>query len=160
MAAFSILGCDASCQAAVAAVPKLIEMYDDHPSRQIEIAKVLACIGPPAKLAVPSLLRGLTNTSVPVRQDAIFALGRIHAEPNTVVPVLIQALSDPDDSVGRSAAGALWEFGTNAKPAVPAIIELVRRERARTIIPEHYDGTAEAALKRIDPEAAASAAIK
>jgi hypothetical protein len=145
------------------AVPQLIEMFDRIPSRQSEIAIILGCIGPPAKEAIPSLLRGTNNTNSSLRADSVFALGGIHSEPGTVVPVLVQALRDPCDSVRYSAVGALLAFGTNARPAVPALIELIPRERERTITPGQHliiYAWAEHALKQIDPEAAAKAGVK
>src|SRR5205807_576256 len=99
-----------------------------------------------------------TNSSL--RSNAVFALGGIHSEPETVVPVLIQALRDPSDSVRYSAVTALLAFGTDASPAVPALIELISRERKRTTTPGQHliiYAWAEHVLKQIDPEAAAGA---
>jgi len=149
--------------AAQDAVPQLIEMFDHMPARQREIAVILGCIGPPAKRAIPSLLRAASNTNTSLRTDAVFALGGIHSEPETVVPVLIQAMRDPSDSVRYSAVTALLEYGTNASLAVPALIELIPRERERTISPGQHTiiyAWAEHALKQIDPEAAAKAGFK
>ncbi len=146
--------------AAQDAVPQLIEMFDHMPSRQSEIALILSCIGPPAKGAIPSLLRAASNTNSSLRSNAVFALGGIHSEPETVVPVLIKAMRDPSDSVRYSAVTALLAFGTNASPAVPALIELIPRERERTITPGQHliiYAWAEHVLKQIDSEAAARA---
>jgi len=69
-------------------------------------------------------------------------------------------MRDPSDSVRYSAVTALLAFGTNANPAVPALIELILRERERTITPGQHliiYAWAEHVLKQIDSEAAARA---
>jgi len=140
------------------AVPALIEMYDQNdPSLSVlqqQIAGVLGCIGPPAKAAVPSLLRRVRDPNNFVRLNAVFALGQIHADAESVVPALIESLSDSDALARANAADGLRNFGTAATSAVPALVQSlndtdsIARERA------------EWALKKIDPEAAAKAGVK
>lgn len=58
----------------------------------------------------------------------IGALGRIGADPDTAVPVLIDALKDEDEVVRGAAAGALGELGANAKHAITPLIEALGDE--------------------------------
>jgi HEAT repeat protein len=69
------------------------------------------------------------------------------AEPEKVVPALIEALRHKDNHVRRSAAIKLGMFGEQAKDAVPGLLKA-----------EEHDGDARVreaagrALSRIDPE--------
>jgi hypothetical protein len=121
------------------AVPALIEVYDRDlvifsrtasPDASVvvgvlAIPGVLGTMGPEARSAIPSLLRGATNASANVRWVALDGLGNIHAEPETVVPVLIKALQDPDPLVRYRTARALARFGQDAQPGIPALVKLL-----------------------------------
>jgi hypothetical protein len=150
--AFAALGAKAQ-----SAVPALIEIANQKISleSQTDAIHALGFIGPPAKEAVPSLLRWATNADQEVRFGAIYALGEIHAEPERVLPVLINALHDPASGVQHGAVWALQYFGPDAKVAVPALAELLNA-------PYDYESrfAATNALKAIDPEAAAKAGVK
>jgi HEAT repeat protein len=61
-----------------------------------------------------------------VRWIALAGLGDIHLEPETVVPVLTQALQDPDPFVKSEAARALTKFGQYAQPEIPGLVELLK----------------------------------
>jgi HEAT repeats len=173
----------------VAAMPQLMKIYDQHPnvySRQI-VPAILAGIGPPAKPAIPLLLRATTDADSYVRNNAVYALGRIGAEPALAVPALTKCLEDPADFTRANAAGALATLGTNARPAIPVLIKLLAREQTNSAAvtlptsgrpgnfttvwgghpgggffgnPIDVIGPTTAALKTIDPEAAAKAGIK
>jgi hypothetical protein len=122
---FRTLGAEASN-----AVPGLIVMFDHDPSPtpQTAIPAILGDLGPPAKAAVPAMLRGMTHTNVMVRNNAIYALRKIKAEPKLVVPELLKALKDPEIMVRAQAIRALRDFGTDARDAVPALLEIWRKE--------------------------------
>jgi HEAT repeat protein len=121
-------------------LPALIEVYDrdlavlsrtsGHDSSAevgvLEIPRILGKVGPEVRIAIPSLLRGATNTVPNVRWIALAGLGEIHLEPETVVPVLTQALQDPDPFVKSEAARALAKFGQDAQPWIPALVELLK----------------------------------
>jgi HEAT repeat protein len=136
-----------------AAVPVLM----DHTNRtrfgisQYYAIVTLGCIGPSAEEAVPWLLGWATNTNTPEgyggeAMAAIEALGKIRAQPDRVLPVLVRMLHD-DEGLERYAAEALGTFGPAAKPAVPALIELLNHTRNAMT-----RSSAVVAIKRIDPE--------
>jgi HEAT repeat protein len=137
-------------------VPALIEIADQDisPSSQTAAIQSLGYVGPPAKQAVPSLLLLATNAHWELRSAAVRALGRIHVEPNRVLPVLTNALHDTNVSVQLYAVGALRDFGPNAKLAVPALFEYLSHAASP------YRLEIDSALKAIDPQAAAKAGIK
>jgi HEAT repeat protein len=152
--AFRALGVDA-----VNAVPELIQIYEEKISMesQCSTADSLAEIGPIAKSAVPSLLRGLTTANAGVRLHTAQALGCIHGEPELVVPELVKLLHDSDRMTPLFAAEALGKFGTNARVAIPILIQKLKDPgTSDPFIRE----TVTNALKQIDPEAAAKAGVK
>ena len=150
--AFLALGAEAKD-----AVPALVTIYEDNISPDSRICTIVALrnIGPDAKAAVPLLLRVATDTNTPdqnartVRRSAIYALGHIHSEPQSVLPALIKALNDPDTRIRGQAAGSFAEFGPDAKATVPILFKLLEDQDLIVRI------NAAEAIKNIDPEAAA-----
>ncbi|HVY69772.1 MAG TPA: HEAT repeat domain-containing protein [Verrucomicrobiae bacterium] len=116
-----------------------------------EAADALGTMGPLAASAVPDLLGVVWDTNGVVRVHPVRALGRIHAQPKAVVPVLIKLLSDPDSEVRNVAAISLGDFGPEAKDAVPSLRAGLQRGR--------FADSIGAALNRIDPEAAEKAGV-
>lgn len=137
---FEVLGVEASN-----AVPALLRIARRNlsPASHSAAIAALGAIGPPARAAVPSLLQWATNDGTQAGA-AIRALGRIRAEPSIVVPVLTNALLGPN--VRPSVVFALGEFGTNALPAVPALVALLHSEADLTDKPIYTN-----ALNKIDP---------
>jgi HEAT repeat protein len=111
------------------AVPELMKIFNENNSAESQSAVELALgwIGPAAKQALPLLLQATSNANNQVRENALSALGDVHAEPERCVPVLIQALGDSDYMARTCAAHALGKFGTDARSAVPALEGLTNR---------------------------------
>ena len=110
---------------AAPAVPDLISILDRNDDTSTLAASALGKIGPAAKQAIPSLLRGARNSGYRIE-----ALGRIHQEPELVVPALTNCLSEappllPGNYIRICCAEALGQFGTNATPAVPFLIKVL-----------------------------------
>jgi hypothetical protein len=153
-AGFYELGPSAAC-----AVPELSRMLDQNLSRNCSsgVAIVLGNIGPDAKAAVPALLRAAVSTNNFAHYYEFKALGQIHADPDSVVPVLIRVISNaPKDRI--YAVTALRQFRGDAKPAVPALVALLNELNSETNSRRSkginsYDRVqVEGALKKIDPE--------
>ncbi len=125
------------------AVPELMEMYDRQPSIlwRPSITSIYGSIGPAAKAAIPQLLSGTADTNANVRVGSIFALGRIHAQPELVVPVLINCLYDPSPDIQGTAVNSLRAYGKQAKAAVPALIGLLNYEEAKSPKEQARDGS-------------------
>jgi len=121
--AFKVLGTNAA-----PAVPQLIEIYNRESNRETKdwVLPTLAEIGPPAKPAVPILLRAISGTNMWQRENAARALGEIHTDAAEVVPPLISCLGDPDSRLRLAAVMALRNFGKDARSAAPALLELIR----------------------------------
>ncbi len=150
--AFKVLGAEARD-----AVPELTRIFEENISldSRFSTAEALGAISPDAKVALPALVKVAADTNAAdevarlVRLCVIETLGQIQAEPELVVPALTKALNDPDSRFRKEAAAPLGRFGPVAKPAVPVLFKIL----------EHQDWTtrhaAAAAIKQIDPEAAA-----
>jgi HEAT repeat protein len=150
--AFGALGAEAKD-----AVPELIEMCarKHHEDTRGLVALALGGIGPPASNAVPLLLRTVTNAApFGAFYNAFRALGKIHAEPEQVVPLMIKFLKDPDVNIRMYSIINLEAFGADARPAVPALVE------ALTDQVDYIRKRAAQALKVIDPDTAAKAGVK
>ena len=149
---FIILGSDAQ-----QAVPELMNIYEqtlpmdpvDAMDSQLAVIQALVGIGPPA---IPPLLRWVGGSNEDENGCAIFVLSQIHAQPSTVVPLLVNALSHTNSVVRLRAAEGLGNFGLEAQQGVPALVQAlsdpshaVRREVTR-------------ALNKIAPEATVKSA--
>jgi len=118
-------------------------------TRRSEAAMELGEFGPAAKAAIPALVQVLNAHDDFVLENAIAALGKIHGQPEVVVPLLMTYLDD--DDLNDNAAEALGNFGSLARAAVPKLILLLKNPD-----PELREAVVEA-LKQIDPEAYAKA---
>jgi len=123
MAAFRQLGSNGWV-----AIPELIRAYDRaySPNSQNVIAFILGDFGPPARAAIPSLLRETSNKVDFVRNSAYRALGGIHEDAPRAVPALIRGLNDTYDTSRYHSAQGLGNFGTNAHAAVPALVSFIK----------------------------------
>ncbi len=138
------------------AVPELMKIFDENISIQsrLSVLSSLAAIGPPAKDAVPMLVHLATNsnysnTFVPgMRGYACWALGQIRARPEMAVPALTNCLCDHDYNFRKTATRSLSQFGGEAEPAIPMLLELLHDP-----IPV-VRSEAVKAIKQIDPAAA------
>jgi HEAT repeat protein len=111
----------------------------------------LGQLGPPARAAVPDLIRVAKGKDLDLRDPALFALGDIHSEPDLVIPVLIGFLDD--DAVKDGAAQALGDYGLLAKAALPKLLPLCHSKD------KEVRNAARNAVKKIDPAQAAKAAF-
>ncbi len=151
--AFGAVGSSASN-----AIPELIRIYrlnNSSVDSQELIVATLGGIGPAAKNAIPLLIEvAFTNTNTSVSANSLWALGEIHSEPEIVVPALMKFLHDPRSEFRRVTAFALAKFGTEASPAIPSMLELLKDQDLAV----RFSVTN--ALEAIDPEAAAKAGVK
>jgi HEAT repeat protein len=114
-------------------------------SRRIEAACRIGELGPAAKAAVPELAQALKGQDSVLHGATIQALGKIHSDPDVIIPLLIGYLAN--DDLNDEAALALANYGGLAKAAVPRIIPLLHARDKDT------QRAAVEALNRIDPEA-------
>jgi HEAT repeat protein len=87
----------------------------------------------------------LHDPDVVKRRQAIRELAATGAEPERVVPALIQALRDENAYVRRDAAVAIANFGAEAREAMPALT-LALNDQTRNV-----RVAAMSALKKIGP---------
>jgi HEAT repeat protein len=123
--------------------------------RQVRIHGIAAMglLGSNGQAAVPFLLMRLNDSDKTVRTFAARSLGQIGDGASNAIPILISNLSDPLASVRLASIRVLGSFSEKAKAAVPALLKAYATENS-TLSRE-----AAAALKKIDPEAAAVAGV-
>src|SRR6185436_4032113 len=114
-------------------------------------AWLLGKIGPPAKDAVPALTEVARRSPGRLPVLAARALWRIDANPDTCLPALNSVLAGNDEDTQVFAAQVLAEMGPKAKPAVPALVQSMRKVSWKYYY-EIFD-----ALRTIDPDAAEKA---
>jgi hypothetical protein len=122
----------ALASAASNAVPGLIHLYNTDSSAyaQQAVPAIMCMIGPAARPAVPMLLRATAHTNEVVRNNAVCALGQIHADADKVVPVLVNCLHDPDGLVRAHAIRSIGKFGANARSTIPTLVGLLHQQQA------------------------------
>jgi uncharacterized protein (TIGR02996 family) len=89
----------------------------------------LASAGPPARSAVPALLKNLEHDSPDVRSRAAEALQTVTRDEPIVVAALTALVSDPELSVAASAVGALAAQSKLPGSVVAPLFAFIRRAR-------------------------------
>jgi HEAT repeat protein len=133
-------------------------LNDADPDVRAAAAFTLQGLGPVAGDALPSLITCLQDPSYTVQYHAILGIGQIQQHPERVIPLLIAYLDKPLDprweTLRNCAIRSLRQFGPQAKPAVPALVQLLRDSHSSI----RLDVTN--ALKVIDPDAAVKAGVR
>jgi len=126
--------------------------FEQADVRRAWAAGALGDLGPSAAAATPVLIEALKSNHAELHAPAMRSLGRIHSNPEVVIPLLISYMDDKD--LNDDAVLALGDFGSLAKPAVPKILPMLKfpDKEARH--------AAQVALKKIDPAAAVAAGVK
>ena len=70
------------------------------------------------------MLISLTDVEAEVRACAAYALGQLHAQPESAVPRLIDSLKDHD--ITDTVAWALAKFGPRAAVALPQLLGVLK----------------------------------
>src|SRR5262249_30376456 len=117
--ALAALGVDA--HAAVAPLGEALK--DDKAEVREAAALALGSMGPEARPAIPALATALKDSQTSVRQAAAVSLGNI-GSVRSVLPSLLAAFKDKKHAGARQAiAFAIGSMGTEAKEAVPTLLE-------------------------------------
>jgi len=98
----------------------------------------------PALRALVALHR---HTNSDIRMMTAVMLRRFDKQPDLTVPALVAALADPEPEVQSLASFSLSEMGTNAQPAIPALLRLMTSTNTTVA------SAASNAVFRIDPAA-------
>jgi HEAT repeat protein len=132
-------------------IPVLIDnLKDELPTIRWSSASALGDMGSEAREAIPALTSAALHDSVlRVRVESAVAIWRIDRRGLRVIPVLTEALADPDEIIRWLAADCLGDIGPDAKEAVPALRRALQLPYKTRLI---RMGVA-MALERIDPTA-------
>ena len=127
-------------------------------SRRIAAVGRLGDFGPAAEAAVPMLFQTLQGQDKALRGPAAISLGRLHARPDEVIPILIHYLEVED--LREDATKGLGEYGSLAKAAAPKLVALLKvpdkdlRHAIREALPQ-IDPTALPSGRSAEPNPAA-----
>jgi HEAT repeat protein len=123
----------------------------------IRTARLVADLGTNAEPAIPLLLSVLNSTNrIGAKEQALYALGRIHRRPDLCIPVMMTLLESPEPNIRYRTLMVLTSFGAAAKPAFPAILRSIGSSSHWSWVQLEATNT----LRAIDPEAAAKIGIK
>jgi HEAT repeat protein len=111
------------------AISHFISRFDDpDPEVRETMARALTGVGSAEPLRVLELLkRALASESPLVRDSAVLAIGAMAGHAHSMVPALAERLHDTDHTVCLHTVRALRDIGPEAKGAVPALLEVLRR---------------------------------
>jgi RNA polymerase sigma factor (sigma-70 family) len=105
------------------AVPVLVDELKHRPNaNRVFVLGCLNQIGRPARAAMPEVTAALRDKDQAVRRAAIWALGSIDREGDSVAAVTA-AVTDDDPDVRARAIGLLGEWGKNAREAAPQLLK-------------------------------------
>jgi HEAT repeat protein len=101
---------------------------DPSPAIRKATAETLARMGEDAKSAIPALANALArDKSELVREAAARALGGAMVKySKTAVPVLAEALADPDPATRAAVAETLKDLGAEARPALRHLLAVLK----------------------------------
>lgn len=117
---------------------------------RISAAHALGQLGAKARDAIPALTTALLYDGAPrVRLEAAVAIWRIDRRSVRVLPVLMEALEDPDEVTRWVAADCLGDIGPEAAEAVPAL----QRALSEPMRSRMIRMSIALALQRIEPTA-------
>jgi HEAT repeat protein len=118
--ALSLIGSDAK-------PPVIAALTGQEARERMASAMTLAGMGRSAQDAAPAMLEQLgRETEVPVRVSLLTALPKVGADPNLLVPRLIDALKDQNEAIRHAAVNGLLAFPSARKQIVESLTALLR----------------------------------
>ncbi len=127
------------------AVPSLIiALGHTNLTVRARTAGTLRAIGPTARDAIPKLMEHVSQNPPHEAGQAVWALGRINTNHETVIPALVGFLQRANGYQKIEACQAIGAFGTNAVAARPALMEAAESVDWRVRI------AARTALEKVD----------
>ena len=110
--------------------PRLVACLDDEGEQvRMEAAKALIWYRQGPELLVPVALRRLPGETSLVREAFTDVFWFVRLDPS-VLPLLIEGLSSENTDVRLSCTAAINHMGRDARPALPDILTLIRKELA------------------------------
>jgi HEAT repeat protein len=128
----AVVGLELLGKEAAPAVPQLQEALADKSDEvRQQAAQALRTIGPPARAAVPTLLKVARSDPAPKAREAaawaLYAIGMKNQK--SALPTLIDMLKDTDTAVPSFALYCLEQMGVDAQAALPEVRKLVNHPR-------------------------------
>lgn len=114
---------DALATLGAPAVPKLVDILNEHKELRVEVAYTLSQMGPTAAPATDALARLVGDEDLNLATEAILALGKIGPAAKGAVPALCAALQRKGEKNAHAIILALGEIGPAAAEAEPMVLE-------------------------------------
>lgn len=121
---------------------------NDNNEVSIKAMDILSRLGQEANVAIPVLKEALMSDDEGIQGSALRTLGNI-SRPQESVPILIDALQRKSNKIRRPALIALGKIGSEAKEALPYIIQILEDEQESSNMRDN----AARALQGFGPEA-------
>lgn len=137
------------------AVPALIKLADDpDPEMRYGAVVALGYLDCAPEQIVPALVKHLDDTRV--LGEAAEGLGRLGQEPRIAIPALIRHIGHSPTGSDNSyyVAWALACFGSQAKPAIPALLKRLQEDQDEHDSNPSLQQIIKEAITAIDPESA------
>jgi hypothetical protein len=109
-------------------------IYVPADGRRVEAVNELGGLGQHMTIAIPALIQALTSKDDLLCGPAAAALGKIRADPELVVPRLMECMIDEKGHGRPDVVEALGEYGEKAKPAVPILLKLLEDKSSKEIM--------------------------
>lgn len=135
------------------ALPAVLSCLEDNRrSVRVQVARTLPYLVGPTNEIISKLLGCLKHGEPELRDAAALSLGQIGREPERVVPELLAQIGTATNAQGNAyhLIKALEEFGTNARPWSPILIQMIEADSVG-----HDPRGALRALEKLDAAAAA-----
>jgi HEAT repeat protein len=116
--------------ASAPAVPRLIELAKSTDQRAA-VLPTLIKIGPKASSALPMIYGCMNDPASDVRASAAVAIGTLETDQSKALATLIPLAADPSGRMRRAVAGILPKYGAAARPAVPALVNMLNSNNER-----------------------------
>jgi HEAT repeat protein len=117
------------------AVPALIQAMKDERYAGRDLAlEALGAIGPAAKDALPAIKQQLMTEDVLALSRAVEAKWRIDGDAEFAIERMVSVLNEKRGRENYAATRTLVHMGAHAKPAVPAMISVLKRNKDRNVL--------------------------
>jgi HEAT repeat protein len=143
---------DALASLGAPAVPKLVELLNQHKALRVQFAYTLGQMGPVAAPATDALAKLVADENVNLSTEAVIALAKIGPAAKNAVPALSAALQKENCPNAHAIIYALGKIGPQAAAAEPMLLKAIGSKDSSLAVIAAW------AITQIQPRSAQTAA--